>query len=53
MKADYKTAYQRWKESGMPRPFLAERIAHERFDFFSLAALLLAALILYLWGRSI
>ena len=48
-----KTAYQRWKEAGMPRPFLKEVIAHERFDFFSAAALLLAVLILYVWLRSV
>jgi hypothetical protein len=51
--AGAKTAYQRWKESGQPRPYLREVVAVERFDFFSLASLLLAIALLVWWFHSI
>ena len=48
-----KTAYQRWKETGCPRPYLREVVAIERFDFFALASLLLALAIMGWWIYSI
>jgi hypothetical protein len=48
-----KTAYQRWKEAGRPRPYANEMIAVERFDFFALASLLLAVALLGWWIHSI
>jgi hypothetical protein len=48
-----KTAYQRWVESGQPRPYLNEVIAVERFDAFALASLLLAVALLGWWFYSI
>jgi hypothetical protein len=52
-KTTYQTAYQRWKASGQPRPFIGESIAVERFDFFAMASLLLAIAVLGWWIHSI
>jgi hypothetical protein len=47
------TAYQRWKSSGQPRPYLREVVVVERFDFFALASLLLAVAVLGWWLHAI